>query len=173
MKSTPAALVACALLSACHVTPLTSLPYSYYEANPHAEQQPSILPGGVAVLHDYPVCAFEELGEVKTTHHRVEITPSRIEALRAQAAVYGADAIIVHPNLPVCPDGGHPPICGGRGEYVIATAINYIDEPPTEPKPVLEYEFESGYDTIEFYSPDERGQPQPLNNQPSERGEPL
>lgn len=88
------------------------------------------------------------------THHRVAITPSRVRALQQEAALVGADAIIVHPNLPVCKDGTHPPICKGRGEFVIATAIHYLDEPSTQEAAALEYEYKRGYDTIEIYNRD-------------------
>lgn len=143
-------LIACAPLH-----PLEPQPYDDFRLLPTKESRAPILPDGVAVLAEYPACAFEAMGEARVASNRVEITPSRVKALREQAALYGADAIIVHPNMPVCADGSNPPICPGRGEYVIATAIQYLDDPAhMSEKTGLEYEFKRGYDTVEFYNHD-------------------
>ena len=147
--------IACVTVACAGPDPLApQSPAEFIPTNAAEGRQP-ILPDGVAVLHEYPDCGFEPLGEVRARNYQIEITPSRIQKLKEQAALYGADAIIVHPNLPICENGSHPPICAGRGEYVIATAIQYLDDPVTKSvKPVLEHQYKRGQDTVEMYKID-------------------
>lgn len=156
MKLAVFSLAALTLASACMTVPRHAVgPHTSIEPTELGKSLPSVLPSGVAVLHDYPKCDFDLVGEVKVTNFTIDITPSRIKALREQAALYGADALVVHPNLPVCADGTHPPLCPGRGNYVIASAIKYTDTPPSRAEEeALEYKFQRGYDTIEIYTPE-------------------
>ena len=133
---------AAALLSACAIRP-----DSYFVPTTYAENRNPIMIDGVAVLTEPPACNYIELGRAYAATWHLEATEDTVNMLKAEAAMYGAEAIILHPNIPDCPEGSKFEICYGRGDYLEATAITY----PLEPDELaydgtLEMQPENGYD---------------------------
>lgn len=129
------------------ISPFSAQPHSQFHLAPNAPKLAPILPEGVAALDETPPCDFRVLGQAWVTHRSIDITSSRITALKQQAAQYGADAIILHPNRAYCSDGREIAECKGRGEYVIATAIQYLNkakkpfsQPALETTPEVRYD---------------------------------
>ena len=125
MKSTVIALSSLLLVSACAVEPKSNSERNTYLIDNRIEFA-SVFPESVAVLTAPPACHFMDLGIASVHAPELEPSSSTIKALQQQAAMHGADAIILHKNTPAdCAMPGDFALCPGKGEFNFATAIRY------------------------------------------------
>ncbi|MAR56180.1 MAG: hypothetical protein CMM93_03260 [Rickettsiales bacterium] len=96
-------------------------PHAYLEARD--VMFPAVLPDSVAVLTAPPACRFLDIGTVSVAAPELEPSAKTVQALQDEAALHGADAIILHSNKPK--NCENFVLCPGAGSYNFATAIKY------------------------------------------------